>query len=70
MFQWLWDHGLSTYEFKTDSEGRRAVFAPEHELYSVQRTYKTSAKDKEAYSSPALEVVDTYVQSVDAIEIV
>ncbi len=70
MFQWLWDHGLSTYEFKTDSEGRRAVFAPEHELYSVQRTYKTSAKDKEAYSSPALEVVDTYVQGVDAIEIV
>ncbi len=28
MFQWLWDHGLSDYEFSMDAQGRRAVFAP------------------------------------------
>ena len=69
MFQWLWDHGLSEYEFRTDAEGRRAVFAPEHELYSVARSYKTSARDRTVYASAAHEVIDTYVQSVDAIEI-
>ncbi len=70
MFQWLWDHGLSEYEFTTDSEGRRAVFAPEHELYTIPRTYKTRAKDSEKYKGAAFEVLDTYVETVDAIEVV
>lgn len=70
MFQWLWDHGLSEYEFTTDSEGRRAVFAPEHELYTIPRTYKTRAKNPEKYKGAAFEVLDTYVESVDAIEVV
>ena len=70
MFQWLWDHGLSEYEFRTDSEGRRAVFAPEHELYTIPRTYKTSAKNPEKYKGAAFEVLDTFVETVDAIEVV
>lgn len=70
MFQWLWDHGLSEYEFRTDAQGRRAVLAPEHELYSVPRSYKTSPRDRSVYASAAHEVLDTYVQGVDAIEIV
>lgn len=70
MFQWLWDHGLSEYEFNTDDEGRRAVFAPEHELYTIPRTYKTRAKDPEKYKGAAFEVLDTYVETVDAIEVV
>lgn len=70
MFQWLWDHGLSEYEFSTDSEGRRAVFAPEHELYGIPRTYKCRAKDGATYKSAAHEVIDAYVKGCDAIEIV
>ena len=71
MFQWLWDHGLKDYEFSTDKEGRRAVFAPEHELYGIPRTYKTrGAKNPEVYKSAAHEVIDTYVQGCDAIEVI
>ncbi len=70
MFQWLWDHGLSDYEFSTDAQGRRAVFAPEHELYGIPRTYKTRAFNREVYACAAHEVVDTFVQGVDAIEVV
>lgn len=69
-FQWLWDNGLSEYTFNTDSEGRRAVFAPEHALYSIPRTYKTKPMDSANYSSAAHEVMDKVVKSNDKIEIV
>ena len=71
MFQWLWDHGLKDYEFNADAEGKRAVFAPEHELYSIPRTYKIrKTNDPSVYKSAAHEVIDTYVQGCDAIEVV
>ena len=70
MFQWLWDHGLSEYEFTTSKDGKRAVFAPEHELYGIPRTYKCSVKDKANYKAAAHEILDQYVKGVDAIEIV
>ncbi|MBS5479412.1 MAG: FAD-binding protein, partial [Coriobacteriia bacterium] len=71
MFQWLWDHGLKDYEFSADKEGKRAVFAPEHELYGIPRTYKTrGTKNPDVYKSAAHEVIDTYVQGCDAIEVV
>ena len=69
-FQWLWDNGLSEYTFNTDAEGRRAVFAPEHALYSIPRTYKTKPMDSANYSSAAHEVMDKVVKANDKIEIV
>ena len=69
-FDWLWEHGLSDYEFTTDEEGHRAIFAPEHELYSVPRSYKTSPKDPAHYKCAAHEVIDTYIKTIPNIEIV
>lgn len=68
-FQWLWDNGLSEYEFNKDSEGRRAVFAPEHALYSVPRTYKTKTKNPEKYKSAVHEILDGMVTGNDKITI-
>ncbi|MDO4484661.1 MAG: FAD-binding protein, partial [Clostridia bacterium] len=37
--QWLWDNGLKDYNFSSmKTTGKRSVFAPEHQLYSVART--------------------------------
>lgn len=44
--QWLWDNGLSEYTF-SEQGGKKSVFAPEHQLYSIQRTYKPRAMDRE-----------------------
>lgn len=68
-FQWLWDNGLSEYDFMKDKQGRRAVFAPEHALYSIQRTYKAQAKDKVNYKSPLHEVLDNIIKSNSKIEV-
>lgn len=58
--QWLWDNGLSEYSFSSmKTTGKRSVFAPEHQLYSVERTYKPSAKDPSKYKSAAHEILDT-----------
>ena len=58
MIQWLWDHGLSDNEFSMQND-KRSVFAPEHQLYSVQRTYKPKVEDKTAYKSAVHEILDT-----------
>lgn len=68
-FQWLWDNGLSGYDFMKDQQGNRAVFAPEHALYSIQRTYKAQAKDKANYKSPLHEVLDNIIKSNSKIEV-
>ncbi len=68
-FQWLWDNGLSEYDFMKDQQGKRAVFAPEHALYSIQRTYKAQAKDKVNYKSPLHEVLDNIIKSNSKIEV-
>lgn len=58
--QWLWDNGLSEYDFSSmKTTGKRSVFAPEHQLYSIERTYKPSAKDRTKYKSAAHEILDT-----------
>ena len=58
--QWLWDNGLSDNTFSIDrATGTMSVFAPEHALYSVKRTYKASAHDGAKYKSAAHEILDT-----------
>lgn len=49
--QWMWDNGLSEYPV-------HAVFAPEHQLYTIARTYKPAAKDRAHYKSAAHEILD------------
>ena len=62
-FEWMLDHGL----YEMFPEGRaKAVFAPEHQLYSVERTYKPKAT-AEGYSSAAHQVLDTYVKTLDQV---
>ena len=68
VFEWMLEHGLSDNTF-TEQNGCKAVFAPEHQLYSIQRTYKPKADNKEKYSSAALEVLDTYVATLENVEI-
>ena len=62
-FEWMLDNGL----YEMFPEGRaKAVFAPEHQLYSVERTYKPKAT-AEGYSSAAHQVLDTYVKTLDQV---
>lgn len=70
VFDWLYENGVKDCTFSTDSEGRRAVFAPEHALYSIPRTYKATPQDREHYKSAAHEVLDKLVAANDKIEIV
>jgi len=70
-FDWLYDNGLKDCTFSVDrATGARAVFAPEHALYSIQRTYKASPKDATKYKSAAHEVLDTLVAANDKIEVI
>ena len=69
-FDWLYENGLKDNKFTVDAEGKRAVFAPEHALYSIARTYKASPDDKANYKSAAHEVLDALVNANDKIEVV
>lgn len=69
MIQWFWDNGLSDNKFTTDKDGKRSVFAPEHALYSVARTYKASPDNREKYKSAAHEILDTVVAGFDGVTI-
>lgn len=63
--QWLWDNGLSDNKFGVDRvTNTMSVFAPEHALYSVKRTYKPSADDPKTYKSAAHEILDTVSKSL------
>ena len=66
---WLWKNGLSEYEFQEDAEGHKAVFAPEHTLYSYPRSYKPKAMDGKTYKSAAAELLDRMLSKQSAIEI-
>ena len=66
---WMWENGLKDYEFATDSEGRKSVFAPEHTLFSYPRSYKPKAKDTSTYKSATHELLDTKVKENDAIRV-
>ena len=70
VFHWLYENGLKDCKFSTDAQGRRAVFAPEHALYSIPRTYKCLAKDPATYKSAAHEVLDTLLKADERITVV
>ena len=68
--QWLWDNGLSDNKFSVDrATGTMSVFAPEHALYSVKRTYKASPEDATKYKSAAHEILDIVVKGEEKIAI-
>ena len=70
VFDWLYESGLKDNAYSVDrATGNRAVFAPEHALYSVQRTYKPSPDDKTKYKSAAHEVLDTLVNADERITV-
>ena len=70
VFDWMYENGLKDCKFSADrATGARAVFAPEHALYSIQRTYKASPKDPANYKSAAHEVLDTLVKADGRIEV-
>lgn len=66
VFDWLYENGIKDC-FKPGA--LRAVFAPEHALYSVKRTYKPSATE-EGYKSAAHQVLDKLVAADERIEII
>jgi len=69
-FDWLYEAGLKDNAYSVDrATGNRAVFAPEHALFTIQRTYKPSPDDKAAYKSAAHEVLDALVAAQDKIEV-
>ena len=63
-FDWLYENGLKDNKYSVDrATGNRAVFAPEHALYSIPRTYKCSPDDAANYKSAAHEVLDKLVRN-------
>ena len=69
-FDWLYEAGLKDNTYSVDrATGNRAVFAPEHALFTIQRTYKPSPDDKANYKSAAHEVLDALVAAEDKIEV-
>ena len=66
--QWLWDNGLSDNKFSM-SAGKYNVFAPEHALYSVARTFKPSPDNAAVYKSAAHEILDTVIQTIEEVTI-
>ena len=65
VFDWLYENGIKDC-FKPGAA--RAVFAPEHALYSVKRTYKPSAPA--GYKSAAHAVLDKLVAADSRIEVI
>ncbi|MBQ2952041.1 MAG: FAD-dependent oxidoreductase [Clostridia bacterium] len=65
VFDWLYVNGLKDAAWR----GAKAVFAPEHALYSVARTYKPSPTDKN-YKSAAHQVLDKMVNADSRIEVI
>ncbi len=65
VFEWLYENGLKDMTWR----GEKAVFAPEHALYSVKRTYKPSPTDKN-YKSAAHQVLDKLVAADERIEVI
>lgn len=66
--QWLWDNGLSDNTFAMQDE-KKSVFAPEHQLYSVPRTYKPRVDDPAKYKSAVHEILDTEAAKYSEISI-
>lgn len=69
-FEWLYENGLKDNECSTDKDGRRAVFAPEHDLFTVARTYKYRAEDPTTYKAAAHEVMDALLKAESKIQVI
>lgn len=69
-FEWLYENGLKDNDCSMDAEGRRALFAPEHDLFTIPRTYKYRAEDPTTYKAAAHEVMDTLLKAESKIEVV
>ena len=71
VFDWLYEAGLKDKTYSVDrATGGRAVFAPEHALFTIKRTYKPAAADPANYKSAAHEVLDVLLAAEPRIEIV
>lgn len=68
-FEWLLENGLKEKSFSVDKKGCKAVLAPEHQLYSIPRTYKVKASNKDKYHSATHEVLDEQVKKINGIKI-
>ena len=66
VFDWLYEEGLKDMTWRGAA---KAVFAPEHALYSVPRTYKPSPTDPN-YKSAAHQVLDGMVAADERIEVI
>ncbi len=66
VFDWMYENGLKDMTWRGAA---KAVFAPEHALYSVPRTYKPSPTDP-AYKSAAHQVLDGMVKADGRIEVI
>lgn len=70
VFDYLYEAGLKDNTYSVDrATGNRAVFAPEHALFTIQRTYKPSPDDKANYKSAAHEVLDSLIAQTGVIEV-
>lgn len=69
-FDWLWDNGLKDNTFTEDKDGHKAVFAPEHTLYSYPRSYKPKPNDAKTYKSATHELLDVLLSKESKIKVV
>ena len=70
VFEWLLENGMADNEFQTDRRtGAKAVFAPEHQLYSIARSYKVRTDDPKTYKSAAHEVLDTVLKGLENVTV-
>ncbi len=69
LIDFMWEAGLSDNEYTTDADGNKAVFAPEHTLYSYPRSYKAKPHDGETYKSAAHELLDELVAAEGKITV-
>mgnify|MGYP001157689201 FL=1 len=66
---WLWENGLNDNEYTTMPDGKKTVFAPEHDLYNYPRTYKPLPDNPEKYRAAIHEVMDEMLARTPEIEI-
>ena len=66
---WLWENGLNDNDFTTGEDGKRTVFAPEHDLYNYPRTYKPLPDDPTKYRCAIHEVMDEMLARTPEVEL-
>lgn len=66
---WLWENGLDDNPYTTMPDGKRTVFAPEHDLYNYPRTYKPQPDDPTKYKAAIHEVMDQMLSRTPEVEL-